>query len=229
MRLTALRSHWPLLRSPSHPDKIRLGPNETREDVDNKFVELTKAYKSLTDEAVRENLKLYGNPDGPSQREDVVAIPKWIVEGSNGGWVLAVYGLVFGGLMPWFVVRPPSTFDQPALFPTPLTPPIPMLLVWDARRASGGSARAATQRKASSTRPRRPSSAGSTKTPRMPTSSRSLPRPRNSRRRLPSWPGRTRPRSRRRPRPSSAGARRSSRPKRASSALERAARTAGSR
>lgn len=92
-------------RPRSHPDKIKVGPNETREDVDNKFVELTKAYKSLTDDAVRENLKLYGNPDGPQQREDIVAIPKWIVEGSNGGWVLAVYGLVFGGLMPWLVVR----------------------------------------------------------------------------------------------------------------------------
>lgn len=53
----------------------------------------------------RENWQLYGNPDGPQQREDVVAIPKWVVEGKNGSWVLAVYGLVIGGILPWLVVR----------------------------------------------------------------------------------------------------------------------------
>lgn len=33
-----------------------------------------------------------------------MAIPQWVIEGKNSGWILGVYGLVFGGLMPWLVV-----------------------------------------------------------------------------------------------------------------------------
>ena len=95
----------------SHPDKIRLAENQTKDDADAKFVELTKAYKSLTDEVTRENLAKYGNPDGPQQREEKIAIPRWVVEGKNGNWVLAVYGLVLGGGIPFVVVRCPH--DEP--------------------------------------------------------------------------------------------------------------------
>lgn len=60
----------------------------------------------MTDEVTRENLAKYGNPDGPQQREDKIAIPKWVVEGKNSFWVLAAYGLVLGGGIPWVVVSP---------------------------------------------------------------------------------------------------------------------------
>jgi preprotein translocase subunit Sec63 len=88
----------------SHPDKIKLAENQTQEDADSKFVQLTKAYKALTDEGIRENLAKYGNPDGPQQREDKIAIPSWVVEGKNNIWVLGAYGLVLGGGIPWVVV-----------------------------------------------------------------------------------------------------------------------------
>jgi translocation protein SEC63 len=68
-------------------------------------VDLTKAYKALTDDVIRENLQKYGNPDGVQSREETIAIPKWIVEGYNGIWVLAAYGLLLGGVLPWLVVR----------------------------------------------------------------------------------------------------------------------------
>lgn len=32
-----------------------------------------------------------------------IALPKWIVEGPNRNWVLAVYGVIFGGLLPALV------------------------------------------------------------------------------------------------------------------------------
>lgn len=88
----------------SHPDKLKLAEGQTMEEAEEKYIELTKAYKSLTDETTRDNLAKYGNPDGPQQREDRIAIPQWIVEGSNGIWVLALYGLVLGGGIPWVVV-----------------------------------------------------------------------------------------------------------------------------
>ena len=81
-----------------------MSENQTKEDADAKFVELTKAYKSLTDEVTRDNLAKYGNPDGPQQREDKIAIPQWVVEGKNNIWVLGAYGLVLGGGIPFVVV-----------------------------------------------------------------------------------------------------------------------------
>lgn len=66
------------------------------EEAETKFIDITKAYKSLTDDTIRENLAKYGNPDGPQQREDKIAIPKWVVEGKSSAWVLLAYGAFLG-------------------------------------------------------------------------------------------------------------------------------------
>jgi translocation protein SEC63 len=58
----------------------------------------------LTDDSIRENLRKYGNPDGQQPREEKLAIPSWIVEGNNGLWVLALYGIGLGGGIPFVVV-----------------------------------------------------------------------------------------------------------------------------
>ncbi|KAK8865735.1 hypothetical protein IAR55_000881 [Kwoniella newhampshirensis] len=100
-----IKKHYKKLSLQFHPDKIKLADNQTKEEADEKFVQLTKAYKSLTDEVTRENLVKYGNPDGPQQREDKIAIPQWVVEGKNSIWVLGAYGLVLGGGIPWIVGR----------------------------------------------------------------------------------------------------------------------------
>ncbi|WWC88015.1 uncharacterized protein L201_002918 [Kwoniella dendrophila CBS 6074] len=100
-----IKKHYKKLSLQFHPDKLKLSGNQTKEDAESKFVELTKAYKSLTDEVTRENLAKYGNPDGPQQREDKIAIPQWVVEGKNSIWVLGAYGLVLGGGIPWIVGR----------------------------------------------------------------------------------------------------------------------------
>lgn len=52
---------------------------------------------------MRENLRKYGNPDGQQPREDKIAIPSWVVEGKNGLWVLALYGIGLGGGIPFVV------------------------------------------------------------------------------------------------------------------------------
>ncbi|ODO07438.1 translocation protein SEC63 [Cryptococcus wingfieldii CBS 7118] len=100
-----IKKHYKKLSLQFHPDKLKLAENQTQEEAEEKYIEITKAYKSLTDEVTRENLAKYGNPDGPQQREDKIAIPKWIVEGNNGILVLAVYGIVLGGGIPWIVGR----------------------------------------------------------------------------------------------------------------------------
>lgn len=67
------------------------------------FVDLTKAYKSLTDPIVRENLKNYGHPDGKQEFKMGIALPPWVVGSSGSGWVLGVYAIVFGGALPVLV------------------------------------------------------------------------------------------------------------------------------
>ncbi|OCH84523.1 DnaJ-domain-containing protein [Obba rivulosa] len=103
--LKEIKSHYKKLSRLYHPDKVKLGINETMEAVEAKFVSITKAYKSLTDETIRKNLELYGHPDGRQEVSMGIALPKWIVESGNNIWVLGVYGLIFGGALPALVGR----------------------------------------------------------------------------------------------------------------------------
>ena len=88
-----------------HPDKIRPDPakNETIEMLNERFVELTKAYKALTDEEIRNNYLQYGHPDGKQSFSIGIALPKLIVMEGNGKYVLLVYGALLGVLLPYIV------------------------------------------------------------------------------------------------------------------------------
>ena len=90
-----IRKQYRELSKVMHPDK---GGDEE------KFKELTKAYKALTDEEAKKNWREYGNPDGPGVTQFGIALPKWIVDGKNSYLVLGAYILVFIVLMPTFVV-----------------------------------------------------------------------------------------------------------------------------
>ncbi|QRV72321.1 DnaJ domain protein [Ceratobasidium sp. AG-Ba] len=100
-----IKRHFKRLSVKFHPDKVKLAVNQTMEEVSAHFVELTKAYKSLTDETVRQNLEQYGHPDGKQEFSVGIAIPHWIVEGKNSIWVLGFYGLIFMGALPLVVGR----------------------------------------------------------------------------------------------------------------------------
>lgn len=82
-----------------------MGPNQTLEDIESHFVNITKAYKSLTDETIRKNFELYGHPDGRQEMSMGIALPAWVVESHNNIWVLGAYGCVFGLLLPYLVAR----------------------------------------------------------------------------------------------------------------------------
>lgn len=89
----------------SHPDKVKPTVNDTIEAIQDRFVKITKAYKALTDETIRKNWEMYGNPDGRQEMSMGIALPKWIVESHNNIWVLGFYGLLFGGALPALVGR----------------------------------------------------------------------------------------------------------------------------
>lgn len=88
-----------------HPDKVRPDPakNETLEMLNDYFVELTKAYKALTDEDIRNNFIQFGHPDGKQSYSIGIALPKFIVTDGNGKYVVLVYAALLGVLLPYLV------------------------------------------------------------------------------------------------------------------------------
>lgn len=71
--------------------------------LNERFVELTKAYKALTDEEIRNNYLQYGHPDGKQSYSIGIALPKLIVTEGSGKYVLLVYGSLLGVLLPYIV------------------------------------------------------------------------------------------------------------------------------
>lgn len=86
-----------------HPDKIRGKSEEEVAQINEKYVEITKAYKALTDDTIRANFEEFGHPDGRQSLSLGIALPAWLVEAHNNIWVLSVYGLILGLLMPFYV------------------------------------------------------------------------------------------------------------------------------
>ncbi|KAF7930793.1 uncharacterized protein EAE98_001905 [Botrytis deweyae] len=100
-----IKSHYKRLSLKFHPDKIRPDPakNQTIESLNDYFVELTKAYKALTDEEIRNNYIQFGHPDGKQSFSIGIALPTWIVSEGNGKYVVLVYALLLGVLLPYLV------------------------------------------------------------------------------------------------------------------------------
>jgi translocation protein SEC63 len=71
--------------------------------LNERFVELTKAYKALTDEEIRNNYLQYGHPDGKQSFSIGIALPKLIITEGSGKYVLLVYGGLLGVLLPYIV------------------------------------------------------------------------------------------------------------------------------
>lgn len=88
-----------------HPDKIKPDPakNETLDSLSDRFVELTKAYKALTDEDIRRNYQEFGHPDGKQSYSIGIALPKFIITDGNGKYVILVYAALLGVLLPYLV------------------------------------------------------------------------------------------------------------------------------
>ena len=96
-----IKSHYRRMSLKFHPDKIRPDPakNETIEMLNEYFVEISKAYKALTDEEVRNNYIQYGHPDGKQSFSIGIALPKIMVSEGNGKYVILVYSVLLGVLL----------------------------------------------------------------------------------------------------------------------------------
>ncbi|KAK4193607.1 Sec63 Brl domain-containing protein [Podospora australis] len=100
-----IKKKYKMLSLQFHPDKAKpdASKNETLEDLNNRYVEISKAYQALTDEDVRNNYIQYGNPDGKQGYSINIALPKAIVSDGNGKYVVLVYSMLFGILLPYLV------------------------------------------------------------------------------------------------------------------------------
>jgi translocation protein SEC63 len=90
-----------------HPDKAKIDPslNQTMESINEHWVEITKAFKALTDEEVRNNYLQYGHPDGKQSFSMGIALPKFIVEDGYGKYTLIFYLSLLGILLPYLAGR----------------------------------------------------------------------------------------------------------------------------
>lgn len=103
--LKEIKSHYKKLSRVLHPDKVKLSINETIEAVESRFVEITKAYKSLTDETIRQNWERYGHPDGRQEISMGIALPVQLIQSKNNILVLGAYGAIFGLTLPGLVYK----------------------------------------------------------------------------------------------------------------------------
>ncbi|KAK4165445.1 hypothetical protein QBC43DRAFT_316030 [Cladorrhinum sp. PSN259] len=101
----AIKKAYKVLSLKFHPDKAKPNAaiNETVEDVNTKYVEISKAYQALTDEEVRNNYIQFGNPDGKQGFSINIALPKALVSDGNGKYVVLLYSVLFGVLLPYMV------------------------------------------------------------------------------------------------------------------------------
>lgn len=88
-----------------HPDKAHEDPekNVTIQSINDRWVDVTKAFKALTDEEIRNNFLQYGHPDGKQSFSIGIALPKWIVTEGAGKYVLLIYALALGVILPYTV------------------------------------------------------------------------------------------------------------------------------
>jgi translocation protein SEC63 len=98
-----IKSHYRRLSLTQHPDKARVDPekNQTAETINEHWVEITKAFKALTDEEIRNNYLQYGHPDGKQSFSMGIALPKFIVEDGYGKYTLIFYLGLLGILLPY--------------------------------------------------------------------------------------------------------------------------------
>ncbi|CAI4217953.1 unnamed protein product [Parascedosporium putredinis] len=100
-----IKSKYKKLSLKFHPDKLKpdASKNETIESLSARYVEITKAYQALTDEEIRNNYIQYGHPDGKQSFSIGIALPKFIVTDGNGKYVVLLYALLLGVLLPYLV------------------------------------------------------------------------------------------------------------------------------
>ncbi|KAJ3285726.1 secretory subunit [Borealophlyctis nickersoniae] len=102
---SAVKKAFRELSKQYHPDKLLHLTDEERKGLEQKYVDITKASKVLTDDDARANYEEFGHPDGKQATTLGLALPKWLVDESNSLWVLGLYTAVFMIALPMLVAQ----------------------------------------------------------------------------------------------------------------------------
>ncbi|KAF2672705.1 hypothetical protein BT63DRAFT_436588 [Microthyrium microscopicum] len=100
-----IKRHYRKLSLTQHPDKVQIdaAKNQTVESVNEHWVEITKAFKALTDEEIRNNFLQYGHPDGKQSFSMGIALPTFLVADGYGKYTLIFYLGLLGIFLPYVV------------------------------------------------------------------------------------------------------------------------------
>lgn len=94
----AIKKAYRSLSLKYHPDK-----NPGNRVAEAKFMMVSKAYESLTNEESRENWEKYGNPDGKQSLEVSIGLPNFLLQTEYRNLVLVVYLIFMVGIIPFGV------------------------------------------------------------------------------------------------------------------------------
>ena len=84
-----------------HPDK-----NLNNLQAKAKFMLVTKAYESLTNEEAKRNYELYGNPDGPGSMRFSIGLPSaFILNKKNHFKILICFIIIVSAIVPYFFLK----------------------------------------------------------------------------------------------------------------------------
>lgn len=101
-----IKSAYRKLSVKFHPDKLSKDLSESERNIlEESYVQITKAYESLTDELTKENYLKYGHPDGPQSVSHGIALPSFLIDTTSSPLLVAVYLLCFVFVLPWIVSK----------------------------------------------------------------------------------------------------------------------------
>ena len=78
-----------------HPDRLTGKPETERIAAELEFVQISKAYKTLTDEEAMNNWLEFGHPDGKRTSTISCGIPEWMTKQENASLVMIIYLIIF--------------------------------------------------------------------------------------------------------------------------------------
>ena len=96
-----------------HPDK-----NLNNLQAKAKFMLITKAYESLTNEEAKKNFELYGNPDGPGSMRLSIGLPAFILNKKNHFKILILFIIIVCIIIPYYFLqwfKSSQSFDENGL------------------------------------------------------------------------------------------------------------------
>ena len=96
-----------------HPDK-----NLNNLQAKAKFMLITKAYESLTNEEAKKNFELYGNPDGPGSMRFSIGLPAFILNKKNHFKILISFIIIVCIIIPYYFLqwfKRSQSFDENGL------------------------------------------------------------------------------------------------------------------